>query len=221
MKPHADDRLAHDARRIEAFSDIVIGFCLAEIGLGLAFPRFDNDLNAVWSNVVIFLAAFFAIVALWWLHHRVFSTYFVASTPMIVLNFALLAAIVLTSYFLQVFVHARVADQVGLAYFQLVTYGFSNVYALVGALLLTGLIVKRRELDTGDLRWGYARFAHIVIVTAFFIVLGATSTAVSHAVEVSRTALFVMVALMFAGRYLGPVLAKRLIPDRAGVTGNP
>ena len=97
-KPGDVERTIH---RIEAFSDIVMGFCLAEIGLGLSIPRTGDNAN-LGGNVFAFVASFSLVVMLWWNHHRLFRTYLVLTRATLFMNFALLGGLVLMLYFLQI-----------------------------------------------------------------------------------------------------------------------
>jgi hypothetical protein len=94
-----DERFVH---RIEAFSDIVIGFSLAQLGATLVIPPHAQALvdNPGW--MVGFLWTFALVCLMWWNHHRMFRT-FKMTPASVILNFVLLATIVLVVYFAQVF----------------------------------------------------------------------------------------------------------------------
>lgn len=85
-----DERTVH---RLEAFSDIVIGFCLAELGATLTFDQKTMTLDPV--GVIAFFIAFAIICSLWFFHHRLFQGLFRPRTLPIVLNFLWLAVVVL------------------------------------------------------------------------------------------------------------------------------
>ena len=99
--PVADERTIH---RYEAFSDIVIGFSLAELGSILVLPKSGESLFADPTWLVAFLLAFAVICALWFFHHRLFGSIFVPRTIPIILNFAWLAVVVLCAYSTQLIV---------------------------------------------------------------------------------------------------------------------
>jgi hypothetical protein len=65
--PVADERTIH---RYEAFSDIVIGFSLAELGSILVLPKSGESLFADPTWLVAFLLAFAVICALWFFSGR-------------------------------------------------------------------------------------------------------------------------------------------------------
>ena len=102
-----EERVVH---RIEAFSDIVIGFSLAELGASLSIPRHGIDLfiNPIW--LLAFVWAFSLICIMWWSHRRLFSRWFVPQRLPIIVNFAWLAVVVLLVYATQLAV--RLLDDV-------------------------------------------------------------------------------------------------------------
>ncbi|HEV3154362.1 MAG TPA: TMEM175 family protein [Candidatus Baltobacteraceae bacterium] len=106
-----DDRTTHTLHRLEAFSDIVIGFCLAQLGLNLFLPRSADDVISVWASTNMLISAFVAIALLWWLYHRVVSIYFVLNTPMVIINFGMLCGVVLSMYFFESVVHLSAIGQ--------------------------------------------------------------------------------------------------------------
>ena len=77
--------------RLEAFSDIVIGFSLAQLGATGIFK--DETLHA--GSLFTFLASFAIVCSLWYFHHRLFQSFFVPRALPIVLNFIWLAVVVL------------------------------------------------------------------------------------------------------------------------------
>jgi uncharacterized membrane protein len=95
----------HQTRRYEAFSDVVIGFSLAQTGSILTIPERGVDLVAHPIWFFVFLWTFANICGLWWFHHRLFTTVWRPRTVQILLNFALLAAIVLATYMTGLFAH--------------------------------------------------------------------------------------------------------------------
>lgn len=105
MAAEREDRFVH---RIEAFSDIVIGFSLAQLGATLVMPAHAQALidNPGW--LFGFLWTFALVCLMWWNHNRIFRAGFRATPASLLLNFILLATIVLIVYFAQVF--ARVSS---------------------------------------------------------------------------------------------------------------
>ncbi|HKU81012.1 MAG TPA: TMEM175 family protein, partial [Candidatus Tumulicola sp.] len=91
--------------RLEAFSDIVIGFCIAEMGINLLIPHTVAELPHIVLGTAGFVFSFVLIAIVWWIHHRIFRTFFVLNQLNVALNFAMLGALVLMVYFQQVSLH--------------------------------------------------------------------------------------------------------------------
>jgi len=89
----SEERTIH---RLEAFSDIVIGFGLAQLGAILTFDSKTMTLTSV--GILAFFGAFAIVCSLWYFHHRLFENFFVPKTLPIVLNFLWLAIVVLLVY---------------------------------------------------------------------------------------------------------------------------
>jgi uncharacterized membrane protein len=89
-------------RRFEAFSDIVIGFSLAQLGFSLALPARSGELfsNPAW--LISFFYSFALICSMWWFHHRIFASVFLPRTLPILLNFFWLAIVVLCVFATQI-----------------------------------------------------------------------------------------------------------------------
>jgi uncharacterized membrane protein len=105
MKSYREESEERTVRRFEAFSDIVIGFSLAQLGVSLVLPGHAADLFTDPGWLVSFLWAFAMICAMWWFHHRIFSTIFVPRTVPVLLNFVWLALVVLCVYATQITAH--------------------------------------------------------------------------------------------------------------------
>lgn len=134
--------------RLEAFSDIVIGFSLAQLGASLTF---DRTMTLDPSGVFAFFYAFAIICSLWYFHHRLFEKFFVPKTWPIILNFLWLAIVVLL-------VFVAVQFRKGFEYRNLDVLYF-GLYALAyGILALQTTIGTRGRLDADeDLRAGAVR----------------------------------------------------------------
>ena len=169
--PQAGDD-AQTIHRIEAFSDIVIGFCLAEIGLGLSIPSTGATLANLSSNVFVFASSFLLIVMLWWNHHRLFTTYLVLTRATLVMNFALLGGLVLMLYFLQIGMRDITMQGCGPHFFlRLTLLSFAVVYALLAGMFAIGVHARWSALSPRDLVWGLERTAHMFSVAAAFVVV--------------------------------------------------
>ena len=103
---HHDESDEHLVRRLEAFSDIVIGFSLAELSLSLTVPNRLSDLlqnSAI--GMIAYAWTFTIICTLWFMHHRLFARAFVPGKLAIFLNFVWLGTVGLLTYLLQVYLH--------------------------------------------------------------------------------------------------------------------
>jgi uncharacterized membrane protein len=166
-----DERTLH---RIEAFSDIVMGFCLAEIGLGLSIPSTGATLANLGGNVFAFVASFSLVVMLWWNHHRLFKTYLVLTRATLFMNFALLGGLVLMLYFLQIGTR-DIAMQGGGPHFflRLTLLSFAAVYALLAGMFAIGVRARWSALSPKDFAWGIERTASMFSAAVAFAVVAA------------------------------------------------
>ena len=92
-------------RRLESFSDIVIGFSLAQTALNFAMPQHAITFITQPLGIGAFVCTFIVVAQFWWLHSTIFRNYFAPNRPMIALNFVALAAVVLQVYSLQLVLH--------------------------------------------------------------------------------------------------------------------
>ena len=115
MNPTHDETQQRLIHRLEAFSDIVIGFSLAQLALSLTIPK--NGAAGLLENpapLIAFVITFALVCGMWWAHHRLFVHYFVPIPPMVVLNFITLAGVSFAVYSVQLMLHegpARVPGQ--------------------------------------------------------------------------------------------------------------
>ncbi|MBD5655737.1 MAG: DUF1211 domain-containing protein, partial [Candidatus Eremiobacteraeota bacterium] len=140
---------ARATHRLEAFSDIVIGFSLAEIGLSLVVPPHAIDFVARPTEIFAFVVTFIVVVRFWWVHDLIFEHYFVPNRAMTACNFIALASLILQVFCLQFYLHfvplneGAVASRIYFAFFA-VSYGVQ------GLMLALGLVYRRHELP---LQW--------------------------------------------------------------------
>jgi len=93
-----DESEQHFTRRLEAFSDIVIGFSLAQLGAALVVsPKGLHDFLTP-SGLLNFLFPFAIVCSAWFFHHRLFSQLFIPKTWPVVLNFLWLATVVMVVF---------------------------------------------------------------------------------------------------------------------------
>lgn len=197
-----DERAQHTIHRLEAFSDIVIGFCLAQLGLSLVLPKSATDMTSVWVSLTFFISAFTFIAVLWWLHHRTFNAFFVLNVPMVAINFAMLCTLVLTLYFLDGIVRVNALGQNPAIFFSLFVFSFALVYALAGAMLLTGLILRRAVLPPAEIRWAIGQLSSIGMSILFGIGAATYVALRSHSAGIGYAVISAMITLAVARRIL-------------------
>jgi uncharacterized membrane protein len=168
-------------------------------------PKNATDVFSVWESATFFISAFILIAVLWWLHHRTFSSFFVLNMPMVVLNFGVLCGLTLTLYFLEGMVRIAGLGQNPALFFSLFIFSFSVVYALMGAMLLVGILVRRSELHAAELRWGINRLASIAIAVVFGLAAGAYAAVRPHIAWIG------LASIVFA---IGAGLLRRIVLNR-------
>jgi uncharacterized membrane protein len=208
--PQEPERAAHTVHRLEAFSDIVIGFCLAELGLELLLPKNSSDFASVWASATFFVSAFVLIAVLWWLHHRIFTSFFVLSMPMVIINFGMLCALVLSLYFLDCVVRLAAANQDFATFIALFTVSFALVYILLGVMLLVGILLRRNSLTASELRWGFGQVARIASI---FPAGAATLAVLERSPSAAYVAVGLVVLVIIVRRLILPRWLARVIPD--------
>ncbi|HUN29948.1 MAG TPA: TMEM175 family protein [Alphaproteobacteria bacterium] len=206
-----DERLI---RRLESFSDLVIGFSLALLSLTLVVPTHVVELyrNPWW--LIAYIWTFALIASIWYTHQRLFSYFFTVRPYTILLNFVLLASLGLIVYFVQVFVHVTgEPDKVWafLAYFLMQSIAF----IAMGALYAHGVRVRWGRLD-GDLRYQGVRNAVRMLATGGAILIGVIAAALMHpqSMDSAATLGFVSVAGVLGSR----IAVRWLKPRIAGAT---
>jgi Endosomal/lysosomal potassium channel TMEM175 len=201
------ERLVH---RLESFSDLVIGFSLALLGLTLVVPNHVIELvrNPWW--LVAYFWTFALIASIWYTHQRLFSTYFTIRPYTILLNFVLLALLGLIVYFVQVFVHVEgEPDKVWafLIYFSVQ----SLAYMVMGGLYAHGVRARWEGLD-GELRYQGVRQAVRLLVAGGTVLVGVIVTALRHPQSMDDAAVvgFISLAGLLAARVVMRVLRSRI-----------
>ncbi|HEV7178799.1 MAG TPA: TMEM175 family protein [Candidatus Baltobacteraceae bacterium] len=138
---------------MEAFSDIVIGFSLAQIGGNLVAARsFEIVLFLQSSAFLAFVLTFFIVASMWWNHNRLFARYFVPTPVSIVLNFVMLGFLVLFVFSIQVFTKSPGPE--GITFYLSM---FGCTFLLLGVLYLSGAVARRTRLCAEDFRKGFMR----------------------------------------------------------------
>jgi uncharacterized membrane protein len=153
-------------RRLEAFSDIVIAFSLSELAFSLQIPTSASAVFAHPDRYVAFAASFGVICSIWWLHNRLFAYFFVPDAVSIVLNFLLLASIVMVGFALQLFFRFE-EEPIATA-----TYACSLglLYGLIALLYAKGLRDERITAGADLRREATSRARRCAIVAVVFFV---------------------------------------------------
>jgi len=107
---HSDNQ--HLVARLEAFSDIVIGFSLAQTTINLVVTTSVEYFFAHPIGILAYLITFFFVARTWWMHSDVMRHYFEPNRLMIVMNFVALAALGLMVFSMQLWMH-RSGDEAG------------------------------------------------------------------------------------------------------------
>ena len=204
-----DERLT---RRIESFSDLVIGFSLALLALTLSIPPHIVDLLTSPYWLVAYFWTFAVVAGLWYSHQRLFTHFFWPETFSIVLNFALLSMVGLLVYFVQVFVHYHSTfDRVWafIAYFAVLGIAF----IALGTLYLHGARRRWANLDADD-RYAGIRQALRGIVGGAFTLVGALVTALLPVKSMDD--LWPLAIFVFAGFFATGLVARILRPRIVG-----
>lgn len=186
-----NERLTH---RLEAFSDIVIGFSLAQMSVNLAIPRHPSDVYTHTVALAAFAWTFVVIAAFWWSHHRLFNAYFVPTRATVILNFVALAALVWLVYTLQVFVRfADTPEHATAAIPYVLTY--SVMYLLLGVLFVLCVRIRWLDLDVVQRRRGINATGRILAVGVGPLVGLAVCAPLGLTPEVSFFGIFVAQAV--------------------------
>lgn len=149
----ASEREERYAHRLEAFSDIVIGFSLAQMSLSFLIPKRAID---VYTHPIAFWAfswTFFWIAILWWSRHRLFEDFFVPRRSTVILNFITLGMVIWLIYQVQVYVHFfDTPSHVAAAVSYVLTYAL--IYTLNAVTMVLCVRMRWPELDAETRRMG-------------------------------------------------------------------
>jgi uncharacterized membrane protein len=152
--------------RLEAFSDIVFGFALAQSAFALTIP---TSLDAVYAqswSLFFFALTFSIIAAFWMMHYRVFHYAFAARNTDVALNFVLLAVVALLPYVLQLYLRFQESVIGSAAYSAELGAGFS----LLAALEFRGLRAQGSTLAAKPLQAMRRALARHAVAGSVFLV---------------------------------------------------
>jgi len=205
-----DERLLH---RLEAFSDIVIGFCMAELTFSLGTS--NGDLVApvlALPKLYPFVLGFFTIAIMWWFHNRLFAKFFIINTVMIVANFATLGSLMLMIYFIQAFsIVVTLPNPTDSQIFSAARLYFATgslVYGLLGLMFALGIVSRWSQLDLADRRFGVRRAFASFMATAVFVTLSVMFNSHAHIKPILVAVAILAVAVAISRR-----IVTRLVRD--------
>jgi len=199
MAGEFDQRTIH---RLEAFSDIVIGFCLAEIGVNLVVPNDVAGLRSIWAGLAAFVFSFFVISMLWWYHHRLFVDYFVLNPASVITNFVLLGALVFSIYFQQVAGHFIAVGADPSVPLHLWLGALAAIFGLLAAMYGVGMWVRRADLEDSSLQTGVSLSYQMVVSS-----LGLAALAPATPNDPAAILIIVIVTSILAA-FHGPIASR-------------
>lgn len=202
MRDESEKEVIH---RLEAFSDIVIGFSLAQLGLSLTIPEHGRDLflHVRGATGLIALCITFVLVCgVWWMHHRLFRHLFVPTPANIIANFAALGGVIFLAYSMQVLVHVHFTDPVA---FALYTGSYGWIMVLFALMAWNGIRLRRDRLGA-EVRTASFHYAVRLSIIALWLVI--MTIAVSLFGVKPQIAQWLFVALAV------PLTINRLIDSR-------
>jgi uncharacterized membrane protein len=148
-------------RRLEGFSDIVIGFSLAQLGLSLVIPPHAIDFVVRPLGLVAFFITFAVVVRFWWTHFRLFRSYFEPNRVMMTLNFVSLAGLVAQVFALQLYLHFVPLGE-GMVAARIYFGFFVASYGVLAAMFLVGMLYRWRALSLRERKSGIQDFFGIL-----------------------------------------------------------
>jgi uncharacterized membrane protein len=164
MQMDSQDDRQRFTRRLEAFSDIVFGFALAQCAVALEVPKNVDDVLSHAGELIYFVITFVLIVMFWVMHYRIFHYVFAARTWDVALNFLLLATIALLPYALRIYIRFPQSVLGSAAYALALGIGL----ALITALEVRGLRALSGEMRT---RWNGIAMRHGIPAAVFLLSL--------------------------------------------------
>lgn len=206
MRDESEQAVIH---RLEAFSDIVIGFALAQLGLTLTMPVHgarDLFVHVKGATELMGFAVTFALVcAVWWLHHKLFRHLFVPARANVGMNFAALGGVIFLAYSMQVFLHFGFRDPVA---FPMYTGSYAWVLMWFAIIAWNGMRLRADRMPA-VIRVESLEYAIRLTVMALYLIAMTVATLVFGVESPIATWLtFGLVAVAVALR----VLKRRLRP---------
>ncbi len=209
----APERRSHFTRRLEAFSDIVFGFSLAQLTLQLQLPAEPADLLGNPLRWVVFFATFALISGMWLAHYRMFRLAFEPERLDIFLNFAFLAAIAVLPFAMQAIIKYSGRDNS----YTLYVAAFLGISLPMVILLWRGLARRKASLsDTErlDLWQAFLRNTCVLLASGIALVSLQFTT-----VEISSIPYMVLAVLTALLRRVVKTVPARFRPSAPAVAG--
>lgn len=207
MRDEPEKEVVH---RLEAFSDIVIGFSLAQLGLTLTIPAHASDLftHVRGAGGLFALVVTFALVCgVWWSHHRLFRRLFVPTPFNVIANFAALCGVILLAYSMQLLVHFSFTDHVAFAMY---TGSYAWIYLLFALIAWNSFRLGGTRMTADDRRqsmhFAYrASFfgVYLMVITIATVRFGLGSSAV-------QWSMFGLLLVGLLARFVTSVRVKRI-----------
>jgi uncharacterized membrane protein len=196
FREESEERIAH---RLEAFSDIVIGFSLAELTLNLNLPSDALTLFTThWVTLNAFAITFAVVSWMWWSHHRLFTHYFVPTTLNIILNFLSLGGVMFLVYSLQVWLHATQHRNVGFAMY---CFSITWITAIVAFLAFRGIALRGHRMQHELAVLGRSHAIRLAFFAAIFALMGVANILLNSP-DTLLEVLLAVVAVMMLSRLI-------------------
>lgn len=216
MRDESEKEVVH---RLEAFSDIVIGFSLAQLGLSLTMPDHGRDLFTHVrgaTGIIALIITFTLVCGVWWMHHRLFRHLFVPTPINIIANFAALGGVIFLAYSMQVLVHVHFADAVA---FALYTGSYAWIMVLFAAIAWNGMRLRRGRMDA-ELRMVCFHYAvRLSIIAAWLVVMTLATTLFGVRPQVTQWLFVLLVVPLTINRIIGR-RRERAAEKRASAIAN-
>jgi hypothetical protein len=196
--------------RVESFSDLIMGFSVALLGLTLTIPAHTVQLFREPAWISVYCWTFAIIVSVWILHQRLFAAYFDPKPVALGLNFLMLALLVLLCFFVQVFGHMHDPADRLLALLAYIVI-FSLIFLIMAVLYAIGLRARWSLLTPEQRLRGVAT---AVRITCLLLGLAGGLVASRFDPESLTFAIGVLVGAVL-GRAAMPMLRARIPALRA------
>ena len=147
---------AHEVSRLEAFSDVIFGFCISLIVVSLEAPKTYEEMVEVLRGFFPFAICFFLFIDIWFEHHHFFRRYALQDFRVVALNTVLLFVVLFYVYPLKfvfmLFTEGLSGHRWNLPWnsyrtlFTIYGLGFAMVFFLLGAMYAHAY-ARRRDLE--------------------------------------------------------------------------